>query len=124
MVFVKGQPEIEHITRKIQLHRSGWRVLPYSRDVDYKIIEGVHALPSDVKQVVVAATNMGEQSITIQPVRTVISSCRVNRVYDEGDGIRRMVPTWASQQEVRNQGGRAGRNCNGKQVLAVLYFVV
>jgi len=117
LVFVKGRFEIEHIMRVICLKRSRWRALPFFRDVDDDIIDEIHALPVHAKCVVVVATDMGEQSITIRPVRTVISSCRVNRVHDEGDGIRRMLPTWASQQEVRSQGGRTGRNRVGKQVL-------
>ncbi len=117
LIFVKGKREIVELCKK--LARSGWKILPFYAELDDDALDAVVYLADTAVKHVIVATNLAESSLTIKPVHTVISSCRVHRSEEGPQGISRIHPAWCSQEEVRQQEGRAGRIREGKQLLAV-----
>ena len=117
LVFLKGEPEITMLLKSLE--DTGWGRLPFHSELETEQQDEVQELGPEACRIVVAATNMAETSLTLQPMTTVISSCRVNRKSVGPDGLPRVCPYWASKREVRQQGGRAGRLREGRQLLTV-----
>eukprot|EP01039_Chlorochromonas_danica_P005004 gene5004-5495_t len=64
---------------------------------------------------IICATNIAEASITIPDVTIVIDSCKVKEMqYDHLYQTNKLVTTWASQYNLKQRQGRAGRIQEGK----------
>lgn len=119
LIFVKGTAEIVEVTGL--LDTPGWALMPLHARMERNAMQEVLCLPECAKSIVIVSTNVAETAVTIQPVKVVISSCRVNRKEVGDDGIDRVTTEWVSQAEINQQGGRAGRVAEGEQCLCSPY---
>ena len=90
LVFLKGEPEITILLKSLE--DTGWRRLPFHSELETEQQDEVQELGPEACRTVVAATNMAETSLTLQPVTTIISSCRVNRKSVGPDDLPRVFP--------------------------------
>ena len=114
LVFMPGWDEISGLHKRllelrwerVKFHAIHSTVPPAEMDAMFEPFDGCK---------VIIATNIAESSITIPDVTHVIDSGRQKCMwYDPVAGISRLLPCWASQANLRQRRGRAGRCSPGQ----------
>ena len=113
LIFMSGWDEISGLHKqlielswdRVKFHAIHSTVPPADMDAMFDPFEGCK---------VIIATNIAESSITIPDVTHIIDTGRQKCMwYDPGAGISRLLPCWASQANLRQRRGRAGRCAPG-----------
>ena len=109
LIFMPGWDEISSLHKqlselswgRIKIHAIHSTVPPAEMDAMFVPFEGCK---------VIIATNIAESSITIPDVTHIIDTGRQKCMwYYPSAGISRLLPCWASQANLRQRRGRAGR---------------
>merc|ERR1719228_683471 len=118
LIFLPGLHEIKLVRDFLMARdpaekmRTGpeWRCMALHSSVPWEELQTVFE-PLPLKQrKVILSTNIAESSLTIPDIRYVIDFCLTkNMVADSGTGYPRLVLAWASQSQLTQRRGRAGR---------------
>ena len=119
LVFLPGLHEIKYVRDFLMARdseettvRSGpeWRCMALHSSVPWEELQTVFE-PLPLKQrKVILSTNIAESSLTIPDIRYVIDFCLTkNMVADPETDYPRLVLQWASQSQMTQRKGRAGR---------------
>ncbi|KAA8913570.1 hypothetical protein TRICI_003174 [Trichomonascus ciferrii] len=112
LIFMSGAAEIDNAIASIQSSTNGskFHTLPLHASLTPAEQRRVFdKAPKGLRKVVVS-TNVAETSITIPDAMAVVDSGRVKAtVYEAENNVVRLVDSWASQAEVTQRRGRAGR---------------
>ena len=118
LVFLPGLHEIKHVRDFLMARdseetlRTGpeWRCMALHSSVPWEELQTVFE-PLPLKQrKVILSTNIAESSLTIPDIRYVIDFCLTkNMVADPETDYPRLVLQWASQSQMTQRKGRAGR---------------
>lgn len=107
LIFMSGAAEIDNVIASLS---DKYYALPLHASLTPAEQRRVFDSAPRGQRKVVVSTNVAETSITIPDVVAVIDSGRVKAtVYEPENNIVRLVDSWASQAEVTQRRGRAGR---------------
>lgn len=109
IIFMSGTAEIDTCIRNIQSSKDFY-VLPLHASLPPQEQRRVFDSPPPGKRKIVVSTNVAETSITIPDAVGVIDTGRVKQtVFDPEAKVVKLVDSYASQAEVTQRRGRAGR---------------
>ncbi|CAN6663262.1 putative ATP-dependent RNA helicase YLR419W [Trichomonascus vanleenenianus] len=116
LIFMSGAAEIDNCISALRSSAAGNRIhpLPLHASLSPSDQRKVFMDPPKGKRKIVVCTNIAETSITIPDAVAVIDSGRVKQTfYDADANVVKLIDTWASQAEVTQRRGRAGRVRSG-----------
>lgn len=117
LVFLNGFSEIstlaEAVTEYSQIKRN-WIVLQLHSSLSLEEQDKVFDYPPEGVRKCIISTNIAETSVTIDGIRFVIDSGKVNRMtYNTYGGFNKLAETTISQDSAKQRAGRAGRTGPG-----------
>lgn len=117
LVFLNGFSEITTLTSAVQEYaerKKNWIVLQLHSSLSLEEQDKVFDYTPDGIRKCIISTNIAETSITIDGVRFVIDSGKVNRmIYNSAGAFSKLTETNISQDSARQRAGRAGRTGPG-----------
>lgn len=117
LIFLNGFSEINTLCETINEYaerKKNWIVLPLHSTLSLEEQDRVFDYPPDAVRKCIISTNIAETSVTIDGVRFVIDSGKVNRMsYLSECGVNRLAECNISQDSAKQRAGRAGRTGPG-----------
>lgn len=117
LVFLNGFSEISTLANAVteySQHKKNWIVLQLHSTLSLEEQDKVFDYPPEGVRKCIISTNIAETSVTIDGVRFVIDSGKVNRMsYDTSGGFNKLSETNISQDSAKQRAGRAGRTGPG-----------
>lgn len=117
LVFLNGFSEISTLANAVteySQHKKNWIVLQLHSTLSLEEQDKVFDYPPEGVRKCIISTNIAETSVTIDGVRFVIDSGKVNRMsYDTSGGFNKLAETNISQDSAKQRAGRAGRTGPG-----------
>ncbi|GJQ79871.1 hypothetical protein Trydic_g18319 [Trypoxylus dichotomus] len=117
LIFLNGFSEINTLCETIKEYaerKKNWIVLPLHSTLSLEEQDRVFDYPPEGIRKCIISTNIAETSVTIDGVRFVIDSGKVNRMsYLSEGGVNRLAECNISQDSARQRAGRAGRTGPG-----------
>lgn len=117
LIFLNGFSEINSLSEAVNEYseRNGnrWIVLMLHSTLSIDEQDKVFDYPPDGIRKCVISTNIAETSVTIDGIRFVMDSGRVNRMTYTFGGINKLTETCISQDSAKQRAGRAGRTGPG-----------
>lgn len=117
LVFLNGFAEISALSDAIAEYskiKGNWIVLQLHSSLSLEEQDKVFDYPPDGVRKCIISTNIAETSVTIDGVRFVVDSGKVNKmIYHTSGGINKLMETNISQDSAKQRSGRAGRTGPG-----------
>lgn len=117
LIFLNGFSEINTLCETVKEYaerNKNWIVLPLHSTLSLEEQDRVFDYPPEGMRKCIISTNIAETSVTIDGVRFVVDSGKVNRMsYLSEGGINRLAECNISQDSARQRAGRAGRTGPG-----------
>ncbi|KRT86607.1 helicase [Oryctes borbonicus] len=117
LIFLNGFSEINSLCETINEYaerKKNWIVLPLHSTLSLEEQDRVFDYPPEGIRKCIISTNIAETSVTIDGVRFVIDSGKMNRMsYLSDGGVNRLAECNISQDSARQRAGRAGRTGPG-----------
>ncbi|KAJ8957873.1 hypothetical protein NQ318_001869 [Aromia moschata] len=117
LVFLNGFSEISTLADAVteySQHKKNWIVLPLHSTLSLEEQDKVFDYPPDGVRKCIISTNIAETSVTIDGIRFVVDSGKVNRMsYNTNLGVNKLSETNISQDSAKQRAGRAGRTGPG-----------
>ncbi|XP_044260161.1 probable ATP-dependent RNA helicase DHX34 [Tribolium madens] len=117
LIFLNGYSEISTLADAVieysQLKKN-WIVLQLHSSLSLEEQDKVFDYPPEGVRKCIISTNIAETSVTIDGIRFVIDSGKVNRMtYHTSGGVNKLTETTISQDSAKQRAGRAGRTGPG-----------
>ncbi|KAJ8981976.1 hypothetical protein NQ317_002150 [Molorchus minor] len=118
LVFLNGFSEISTLADAVteySQHKKNWIVLPLHSTLSLEEQDKVFSItPPDGVRKCIISTNIAETSVTIDGIRFVVDSGKVNRMsYNTNLGVNKLSECSISQDSAKQRAGRAGRTGPG-----------
>lgn len=117
LVFLNGFSEISTLASAVNEYaerKRNWIVLQLHSSLSLEEQDKVFNYAPDGVRKCIISTNIAETSVTIDGVRFVIDSGKVNRMfYNSIGGFNKLIETNISQDSAKQRAGRAGRTGPG-----------
>lgn len=117
LIFLNGYSEISTLSEAVveySQYKKNWIVLQLHSTLSLEDQDKVFDYPPEGVRKCIISTNIAETSVTIDGVRFVIDSGKVNRmVYHTNGGVNKLSETNISQDSAKQRAGRAGRTGPG-----------
>ncbi|KAJ8939396.1 hypothetical protein NQ314_011142 [Rhamnusium bicolor] len=117
LIFLNGFSEISTLADAIteySQYKKNWIVLPLHSTLSLEEQDKVFDYPPEGVRKCIISTNIAETSVTIDGIRFVIDSGKVNRMsYNTNLGVNKLSETSISQDSAKQRAGRAGRTGPG-----------
>lgn len=117
LVFLNGYSEISTLADAVNdysQHKKNWIVLQLHSSLSLEDQDKVFDYPPEGIRKCIISTNIAETSVTIDGIRFVIDSGKVNRMtYHTSGGVNKLTETNISQDSAKQRAGRAGRTGPG-----------
>lgn len=117
LIFLNGFSEISTLASAISDYaeiKRNWIILQLHSSLSIEEQDKVFDYPPDGVRKCIISTNIAETSVTIDGVRFVIDSGKVNRmIYNSIGGFSKLCETNISQDSAKQRAGRAGRTGPG-----------
>ncbi|KAK9892720.1 hypothetical protein WA026_021911 [Henosepilachna vigintioctopunctata] len=117
LIFLNGFSEISKLTEAVLNYsqkKLNWIVLPLHSTLSLEDQDKVFDYPPEGVRKCIISTNIAETSVTIDGIRFVIDSGKVNRmIYYTGGSFNKLSETTISQDSAKQRMGRAGRTGPG-----------
>lgn len=117
LIFLNGFSEISTLADAVNeysQYKQNWIVLPLHSSLSLEEQDKVFNYPPEGVRKCIISTNIAETSVTIDGVRFVIDSGKVNRMtYHTNGGVNKLTETNISQDSAKQRSGRAGRTGPG-----------
>ncbi|XP_017787147.1 PREDICTED: probable ATP-dependent RNA helicase DHX34 [Nicrophorus vespilloides] len=116
LIFLNGFNEINTLASAVESYaeiKKNWIVLQLHSTLSLEDQDKVFFAPPDGVRKCIISTNIAETSVTIDGVRFVIDSGKVNRMIYENCGINKLFESNISQDSAKQRSGRAGRTGPG-----------
>ncbi|XP_018328035.2 probable ATP-dependent RNA helicase DHX34 [Agrilus planipennis] len=117
LVFLNGFAEISALADAVTEYskfKKNWIVLQLHSTLSLEEQDKVFDYPPEGVRKCIISTNIAETSVTIDGIRFVIDSGKVNRMtYHTVGGINKLTETNISQDSAKQRAGRAGRTGPG-----------
>ncbi|KAL3271566.1 hypothetical protein HHI36_022041 [Cryptolaemus montrouzieri] len=117
LIFLNGFNEISRLADAVleySENKKNWIVLPLHSTLSLEDQDKVFDYPPEGVRKCIISTNIAETSVTIDGIRFVIDSGKVNRmIYHTGGGVNKLSETTISQDSAKQRMGRAGRTGPG-----------
>lgn len=117
LVFLNGYSEIAALSEAVETYaelNKHWIVLQLHGSLSLEEQDKVFDYPPDNCRKCIISTNIAETSVTIDGIRFVIDSGKVNRMtYENNTAINRLKECCISKDSAKQRSGRAGRTGPG-----------
>lgn len=117
LIFLNGVKEINHVVDagvKYTENNKHWIVLPLHSNLSLEQQDKVFDYAPEGYRKCIVSTNIAETSLTIDGIRFVCDSGKVNEmIYDPAIKLRKLVEVWISKSSAEQRKGRAGRTGPG-----------
>nr|CAI5846287.1 unnamed protein product [Callosobruchus analis] len=117
LIFLNGFSEISTLADAIKDYseiKKNWIVLPLHSSLSLEDQDKVFDYPPEGVRKCIISTNIAETSVTIDGIRFVIDSGKVNRMsYNTNLGVNKLSECNISQDSAKQRAGRAGRTGPG-----------
>lgn len=117
LIFLSGVKEITTVVEAAKLYNEktqSWCILPLYSSLSLEEQNKVFDYPPEGYRKCVVSTNVAETSITIDGIRFVVDSGKVNEIsYDPICRLQRLKEFWISRASAEQRKGRAGRTGPG-----------
>ncbi|KAJ3652749.1 hypothetical protein Zmor_018686 [Zophobas morio] len=117
LIFLNGYSEISTLADAVADYsqfKKNWIVLQLHSSLSLEEQDKVFDYPPEGVRKCIISTNIAETSVTIDGVRFVIDSGKVNRMtYHTNGGVNKLSETNISQDSAKQRSGRAGRTGPG-----------
>ncbi|XP_018573100.1 probable ATP-dependent RNA helicase DHX34 [Anoplophora glabripennis] len=117
LIFLNGFSEISTLADAVTeygQYKNNWIVLPLHSTLSLEEQDKVFDYPPDGVRKCIISTNIAETSVTIDGIRFVIDSGKVNRMtYNTQMGVNKLSEANISQDSAKQRAGRAGRTGPG-----------
>ncbi|XP_044764226.1 probable ATP-dependent RNA helicase DHX34 [Coccinella septempunctata] len=117
LIFLNGFNEISKLADAVleySEHKKNWIVLPLHSTLSLEDQDKVFDYPPEGIRKCIISTNIAETSVTIDGIRFVIDSGKVNRMmYHTNGGVSKLSEMNISQDSAKQRMGRAGRTGPG-----------
>jgi HrpA-like RNA helicase len=117
LVFLNGFSEISTLADAVteySQYKKNWIVLQLHSSLSLEEQDKVFDYPPEGVRKCIVSTNIAETSVTIDGVRFVVDSGKVNRMtYHTNGGVNKLSETNISQDSAKQRAGRAGRTGPG-----------
>ncbi|MGK2896621.1 MAG: helicase-related protein [Candidatus Saccharimonadales bacterium] len=121
MIFTAGKTEIKDISNKLRKEKLGKVRINklHAKLSRADIKQATHARLGEGERQVIVSTSAGQSGITIAGLTLVISDGTTRRPDLDADGVPGLFKQYCAQDELIQQGGRAGRDVAGGIVVRV-----
>ncbi|CAH0551789.1 unnamed protein product [Brassicogethes aeneus] len=117
LIFLNGYSEISTLAEAVREYaenKQNWIVLELHSSLSLEEQDKVFDYPPAGVRKCIVSTNIAETSVTIDGIRFVIDSGKVNRMmYHTNGGVNKLSETNISQDSAKQRSGRAGRTGPG-----------
>ncbi|XP_050502195.1 probable ATP-dependent RNA helicase DHX34 [Diabrotica virgifera virgifera] len=117
LVFLNGFSEISTLADAVTDYsesKKNWIVLPLHSSLSLEEQDKVFDYPPEGVRKCIISTNIAETSVTIDGIRFVVDSGKVNRMnYNTQIGVNKLSECSISQDSAKQRSGRAGRTGPG-----------
>ncbi|EFA04971.1 probable ATP-dependent RNA helicase DHX34 [Tribolium castaneum] len=117
LIFLNGYSEISTLADAVSEYsqvKKNWIVLQLHSSLSLEEQDKVFDYPPEGVRKCIISTNIAETSVTIDGIRFVIDSGKVNRMtYHTSGGVNKLTETTISQDSAKQRSGRAGRTGPG-----------
>ncbi|CAH1184516.1 unnamed protein product [Phyllotreta striolata] len=117
LIFLNGFSEISALAEAVTEYsqfKKNWIVLPLHSSLSLEEQDKVFDYPPEGVRKCIISTNIAETSVTIDGIRFVIDSGKVNRMsYNTNVGVNKLSECNISQDSAKQRAGRAGRTGPG-----------
>lgn len=116
LVFLNGYSEISYLAEAVKEYseeKKNWIVLMLHSSLSLEEQDKVFDISPDGCRKCIISTNIAETSVTIDGIRFVIDSGKVNRMTYVTGGVNKLSEVTISQDSAKQRSGRAGRTGPG-----------
>ncbi|KAI3382406.1 hypothetical protein SNEBB_004885 [Seison nebaliae] len=118
LIFVNGIKEIRRLLKHLKefaLEHNNWIILPLHSTLDEFEQSKVFRRTKNRMRKCIVSTNIAETSVTIDNIRFVIDSGKVNeKLYESERRIEQLKEVWISKASADQRKGRCGRSGPGR----------